>query len=199
LALVTINLGATHAIAEIGSLMKKSRRDLRNMIDKCRRASVHWWPFEVLGWMEVDAFDLDDFLHLGPQKRNQIEQFIQVFHGSAGVVWCPHLHCIVRLAPGLDASSVRSAFERQWPGEGRVDVSSFSEQKTVQLNIGDIVNYSLKHACTTEFYDDKTGSSTICEWRTTWQCEYFLWMHKWSRGFQSTRVSIRPRTTRKKS
>jgi len=191
--MVTINLGAVREVAEIETMMAKARRDFRNLIDRQRRDSGVWEAVEALAWMETDAFDLEDYPRLGPDKQEQYAQFIQVFHGSSGVIWCPHLHGVIRLTPGLDVGTVRTAFERQWPGHRRVDVRTFTDEKSMIVNLGDIINYALKADCTTEYYNAETGETTYVEWETAWLGEYYTWLHGWSRGSQSLRLSINPK------
>lgn len=196
MAILTIILPPVFDVAEIGDAMAKARRDLRNLIDRQRRASGLWGPAEVLVWLETDAFDLEDLPRLGSDRQAQMRQFIQAFHDQSGIVWSPTLHGIVRLGPGLDVGIARRAFEKQWPGHRRVHLQTFTEGKALAASLGDVVNYSLKAECTNEFIDHATGEVVPVEWETSWLGEYYSWMYGWSRGFQSTRVSIKP--TRRK-
>jgi hypothetical protein len=186
-------------VADIEAVMAKVRRDLRNLLDRERRASGLWWSVEVLVWLETDAFDLEDFARLGSDKQKQIGQFIQAFHGQSGTVWVPTLHGVVRLGPGLDVGIARAAFEKQWPGHRRVHIQTFTEGKAMTASLGDVINYSLKHECTNEFIDRETGEVVPVEWETSLLRDYYSWMYGWSRGFQSTRISVKPKTEKIKS
>jgi hypothetical protein len=196
MAMLSINLGETRAVAGVDGIMAKARRDLRNLFDRQRTTCDLWRSVEVLAWMEMDAFDLEDYPRLGPDKREQFSQFLQAPYGSKGVVWCPHLHGVIRIVPGLDLHTIRTAIENQWTGHRRVDVRPFSETKNMVTNLGDIINYSLKHECTTEYYAPETGEVTTVEWETRWLGEYYSWLYGWSRGFQSTRLLINPKNER---
>ncbi len=191
MAMVTINLGAVRDVAEIEAMVAKARRDLRNMIDAQRRASGLWAPVEVLLFLETDAFDAEDFPQLGPDKQTQTGEFIQVFSGSTGVVWLPSLHGVVRFGPTLDIGRIRAAFEKQWPGHRRVDVRPFFSTRLMKDNLGDIINYSLKHEHATEFIDRSTGEVIRREWETKWLGEYYAWLYRWSRSFKSIRLTVK--------
>jgi hypothetical protein len=89
---------------------------------------------------------------------------------------------------------VREALERQWPGHRQVDVRPFHASRTMETNLSGIINYANKHLCTTDYYDGETGEITPREWETSWLGIYYAWLHGWSRGFHSTRISIKPKT-----
>lgn len=189
--MLTINLDAVREVGMIADVVTKARRDLRNLIDTQRRGSGSWGPVEVLLWLETDAIDLADYPRLGPDKREQVGEFVQVFEGQMGVVWLPSLHGVVRLGPSLDVGAARTAFVKQWPGHQCVDLRSFYVTRSMSTNLARIINYSLKHECTTEYYDSTTGEITPREWETKWLGSYYEWLYKWSRGFQSHRIFVR--------
>lgn len=193
LAIVTVILDAVRNVEEIGPVVAKGGKDLRNMVTAQRRISGLWGPVEFLLYLETDAFDAQDYAHLGPDRRAQVAEFTSIFEGESGVVWVPSLHGIVRLGPALDVGQVREALERQWPGHRRVHIASFNQNCEVTTNVARIVNYSNKHRCTTDYYDAETGEITPREWDTSWLLAYYTWMHEWSRGFHRTRISVGPK------
>lgn len=198
LALVSINLGAVFAVDEIGPVMAKARRDLRNMFDRHRRKSAAWLDAELLLWLETDAVLSDDVALLGRDKQAQVFEFATVFEGRAEVIWLPGLHGILRSGPGLDFGQVRTALEAQFPGHNRVDVAPFAKGKALSGNVGDVVNYALKNACATNLHDPATGMVRALPWEDAWSCEYYRWVHRWSRGFHSLRMTIRRKKPRAK-
>lgn len=191
LALLSIVLGATQNVEEIGQIAHREAKNLRNRIAAERRASGLWGPFEAVVWLEVDAIDLEDFARLGPAKREQVGEWMTVMQGQTGVVWLPSWHGIVRLGPALDVGQVGEAFRRQWPGHRQVHLRPFHVDRALTANISGVINYGNKHACTTDYYDAETGEITPREWDTSWLGTYYAWLHGWSRGFQSLRVSVR--------
>lgn len=192
MAMLSINLGAVRSAYGIGGVMDKARRDLRNLWDRQRKDSPFWSPAELIVWLETDAVALEDYPRLGPDKQEQIAEFMNVYDGMTGVVWLPSLHGVMKLGPGLDIGLARAAFERQWKGHRRVDLRPFFETRPMVVNLGEVINYSLKHTCTTEFYDPETGEVRPEEWETRWLGEYYSWLYGFSRGFQSTRIKINP-------
>lgn len=190
LRMVSIVLGATYDIWEVGRILNKARSDLRNRINKLRRGSSAWNDFEIVGWLEVDAYDPDDVHLLGSDKIIQLKELLSYSDSTLnmiGPVWSPTIHAIVRVPPSLDQEDVRSAFEDQWPHHRQVDVRSFHFDKTAHRNIGNIVNYANKHECL-------TGPSGFrSAWDTSWQVRYYDWLHQFSRGFLSIRLSVKPR------
>ncbi|MGU3594121.1 hypothetical protein ACLBYF_34015, partial [Methylobacterium brachiatum] len=54
-----------------------------------------------------------------------------------------------------------------------------------------ILNYSMKHVCTSDYYDFEEGVVDSREWETAWLGLYYEWLYRWSRGHQSTRISIK--------
>jgi hypothetical protein len=190
MALLTIVLPPVLNLADIDGTMAKARRDMRNLINRQRHQSAMWGPVEVLVWLEIDAFDLEDFARLGSDRQKQVSEFIQPFHGQTGTVWVASLHGVLRLAPALDVGVARSAFERQWPGHRRVYLETFTEGKAMTASLGDIINYSLKHENTNDFIDYETGEVIHVEWEDSMLSEFYSWMYGWSRGFQSTRLSV---------
>ena len=92
-------------------------------------------------------------------------------------------HGIVRLN-GLEPQQVRQELERKWGGAKQVDVAPFEPEKDEKANIGDIINYALKHQCRTHL-----GAAEE-RWPDEWIAEYFAFLHEWSRGFQKLKVSV---------
>lgn len=198
IAMITVVVAAVDDVALIATEMAKFRRDLRNAVDKQRRQSAKWDKFELLAWLEVDSFCFEDYLHLGSDKREQIAGLVKPLDSRCGPVWVVTIHGIVRHGADIEIGSVRAVFDNQWRGHRRVKVQPFMPQKSTIKSIGDIVNYSLKHACITEFYDTERGKITRQEWGNGMIADLYLFLHAWSRGFQSTRVTIKPKKARPK-
>lgn len=190
LAMLTINLGAVLDVAEIATMVRKARRDMRNCLDRERRSSSFWWATEVLAWIEVDAFDAADFNLLASDRQLQIEQFRCAFANS-GRVWLPSLHGLVRLGEGVDVKAAEAAFASQWPGHRRVDLRPLLADRSVKDNVASIINYSLKNECTTTLMDPITGKGNKLDWPSTWMADYYSWLCSTSRGFQSTRIHVK--------
>lgn len=197
LVLVTVILDAVRELDEIGSAIDKGRRDLRNMVHRRRAASPMWAPVEVMAWVETDVVAAEDFPRLGPDRQALISDLIQVTAGMTGPIWMPSIHGIVRLGPGLDAGALRTALQAQWPGHCRINVKQFYVDKPVENNIAGVVNYANKHACLSNYYDAETGEVITQEWEDVWIASYYSWLHEWSRGFQSLRMSVRRPKPRK--
>ena len=190
MAMITIILAAVSDVNELTDVMRKARTDLRNIVNRQRSASSKWDIVEAMLWLETDAFSPDEFAQLGPDKRRQVSELSGLFTMQDPVVWVPSLHGIMRIGNGLDAGALRMVMEHQWPGHQRVDVRPFSAKKSVTANLDDIINYSLKHECTTDFFDEDSGLVQQREWDSKWLCSYYEWLHLNSRGFQSTKIQV---------
>jgi len=183
LAMVTIVVGATGWIDEVADLVTAFRKDLRNVVDGLRRSHRRWRSVEFLMWLETDAFASEDYVLLGSDKQAQLGPMAPLILNPRAPVWIVTFHGIVRLN-GLEPQQIRQELERKWGGAKRVDVAPFAPEKTERANLGDIINYALKHQCRTHL-----GAAEE-RWPDEWIAEYFAFLHEWSRGFQKLKVSV---------
>ncbi|ODT60203.1 MAG: hypothetical protein ABS77_09785 [Phenylobacterium sp. SCN 69-14] len=186
LAFASIVIGATDYVDEIGETFMKFRKDLRNIVDANRRQRRRWNNFEALLWLETDALSGDDFVHLGSDKKAQLGEMAPLFVRDSGPVWVVTAHGVIA-RPGIDYQEVAEDFRQRWPGTKRVDVRPFYDHQTKDQNLGYTINYALKHEC-------RTHLGQFAEpWPMGWMAEYYSYLNRWSRGFQSTRISISPK------
>ncbi len=186
LAFASIVIGATAHVDEIGETFTKFRRDLRNVVDANRRHRRRWNNLEALLWLETDALSGNDYVHLGSDKQAQLGEMAPLFVRDSGPVWVVTAHGVIA-CPGIDYQEVGEDFRQRWPGTKRVDVRPFYPHQTKEQNLGYTINYALKHEC-------RTHLGHITEpWPVGWMAEYYSYLNRWSRGFQSTRISISSR------
>lgn len=186
LAFVSIIFGLTSWTDDIGDIFVRGRRKLRNIIEKNRRVNDKWRELQIVGWMEVDAFDPHRFADLPPDKKVQLEAIGLPWVG-AGPTWVVTIHALVNLA-GVDRYKLAEELRRGWKAPTQVDVRQFHETKRPDENINSLVRYCLKNrteTATTAFYAEP--------WDISWRTEYYEYLNRWSRGFQSLRVWIKPR------
>ena len=187
MAFVTIIMGLCNWPDYIGEIFVRGRRKLRNIIDQNRRVSRRWQELQVVGWMEVDAFDPHRFADLPPNKKAQLEAIGLPFIG-AGPTWVVTLHALVELG-GVDRFRFAEELTRGWSGPTQVDVRPLDNERRSDQNINSLVRYCLKHRTDT--------ATTVCyaePWDISWRTEFYEYLNRWSRGFQSTRVWIKPRS-----
>jgi hypothetical protein len=192
LAFVTIILGLTSWTEDIGDIFLRARRKLRNIVDENRRSNARWRRLQVVGWLEVDAFDPHRFVDLPPNKKEQLEAIGLPFVG-AGPTWVVTLHALVSL-DGVDRYRLAEELRRRWDAPTQVDVRPFDTTRSADQNINSLVRYCLKNRTTT--------ATTVCHaepWDISWSTEYYEYLNKWSRGFQSTRIWIKPQNDSRKS
>lgn len=189
LVMVSIVLDLVGSVQEIGPSFAAAKRKLRNIIEQNRRSKTSWCDLQVVGWMEVDAFEPERFVDLRPRKKDQFEA-IGVPYAGDGPVWVTTLHCIVSLA-GLDRYALARELERGWSIPTQVHIQQFDKSRTVADNINSIVRYCLKHTNIT-----KTHTTGPEPWSIVWRKSYYEYLNEWSRSFQSTRVWIRPKKSR---
>lgn len=186
MAFVTIVVGATSDVSEIGDIFQKFRKDLRNVVDSHRRQRRGWDGVEFMLWLETDAFAAEDFLLLGPDKRSQLGEMIPLSVSMAGPVWVVTVHGIVGLN-GLEHQHVRQQLEERWSGHKQVDVARFFAHRSKEQNLRSTINYALKHECRVHL------GNVEMEWGRGWAASYYGFLSTWSRGFQSLRISISPK------
>jgi hypothetical protein len=186
LAFLTIVIGAAESVDEIADLFAKFKKDVRNVIDTKRRIKGQWHGVELLLWLETDAFAVEDFTLLGPDKQAQLCVMAPLFVGDGKPVWVATVHGIVHLN-GLEHQQLRYELECRWRAPKQVDVRPFFDHRTVAQNITSTINYALKHDCRIHL-----GRITDT-WPVLWREEYYCFLQRWSRGFQSLRLSIGPR------
>lgn len=191
LGMITIVLGATPDVNKIGEMMSKARRDLRNLVNRKRRADPDGWNnFEFLAWLETDCFDASQIGHLGSDKQTQYASFLTIFHGMNGPIWVPTLHGIIKLGDHLSRSDVCEAFERQFKFHRQVDIRSLISDFSMSQNIDEIIRYANKHEDTTKIFCIEAS------WDDAWINDYYSWMHQWSRGSLSVKISIKQKKSK---
>lgn len=186
LAFVTIVMGLTSWTGDIREIFDTGRRKLRNMVDRNRRADARWSDLQIVGWLEVDAFDPHRFADLPANKRVQLEAIGLPYIG-AGPTWVVTLHALVSLA-GVDRYRLTEELQRSWAAPTQVHVCEFHGDKSPDQNINSLVRYCLKHQTDT--------ATTVCHaepWDISWKTEYYEYLYRWSKGFQSLRVWVKPR------
>jgi len=190
LAFLSHVIGATPNVDEVGAIFKTFAKDLRNLIDSNRRKRRRWNAVESLLWLETDAIMAGDYIHLAPDKMEQLGELAPMFVHQNGPVWIVTAHGIVS-HPGVDLQEVRAEFERRWPGHKRVDLRAFWDNQTKEKNLRGIINYSLKHECRTHLglYSES--------WPMSWMTEYYSYLHGWSRGFYRMRSIVGRKTSKK--
>ena len=187
LVFVTIVLELTDWVEDIGGIFQKSRRKLRNMVDKKRREARAWTAFQLVGWLEVDAFDPERFADLPPRKKEQAEAMGLPSYQGNTPTWVVTFHGIACLG-AVERQELARELEERWPAPGQVHVQPFHQDKPPSDNLNSLVRYSLKHEHTTA-----TTVSGAEPWAMAWKVDFYEYLNRWSRGFQSLRIWIKPR------
>lgn len=187
LVFVTVVLELTGSVEYIGGIFQQFRRKLRNIIDKNRRRSRAWADLQIVGWLEVDAFDPERFADLPPRKKEQAEAMGLPFYQATTPTWVVTFHGIVSLG-AVERQELARELEERWPAPGQVHVQPFHMDKAPSKNLNSLVRYCLKHEHTTA-----TTVSGAEPWAMAWKVEYYEYLNRWSRGFQSLRIWIKSR------
>ena len=189
LVLVTIILGGCQNTWDIGRIVEKGRRDLRNLVNRHRRTSPLWNDFEIVGWLETDAYDPSDLCLLGSDKSRQLTELISDGMKLDRPIWVPTIHAIARIPSEIKRKDVRSIFSKQWGAHHQTDIRSFYFDRSTDSNISSVVNYANKS-------EKMTGPAGLrVPWNTSWQANFHTWMHQYSRGFRSLKIKIGSSTT----
>jgi len=180
----TTNLGT-----QIGDIIKRARATTRNLFGKHRALRRRWHGAQLLGWFEVDALCAEDAPLLG-NERAALMADMGVTLAPAQPTYIPTIHAVVALN-GLDWQEMRDAFQEKWPHEHQVDVRPFYEHQPVEKSLYCTIRYALKRSCSSFL------RGADAEWPESWLVEFETWSQRWSRSFQSFRISIGKKRTPK--
>ena len=194
LGMISVVVGVTepNCIGQIPMMVKKTRKGLRNLIDRARKKDPAWNEFELTAWAELDVVDDDQVTVLGDRKRRQIDE-IRGSSTFSGRIWILTFHGLVYYGESLSITSVRDVFKQHWPLFEQVDVRSLTPHNSAHRNISNIVNYCLKNDCS--FTD---SDNPEYPWSMDQIKEHYILINESSQGFRSLRFSIkatRPRVS----
>ena len=91
--------------------------------------------------------------------------------------------------PSIDWQATQTALSVQWPGSRRVHVQPFDERKSVDVNIGGVIQYATKYRA------GRWIGSAYDYWPAPWMAEYYDWADRFSQGWKSLRCRISPRSS----
>jgi len=189
MAFVSVVLDGTSDVAQIGDIIKRTRATTRNLFGKHRALRRRWHGAQLLGWFEVDALCAEDAPLLG-NERAALMADMGVTLAPAQPTYIPTIHAVVALN-GLDWQEMRDAFQEKWPHEHQVDVRPFYEHQPVEKSLYCTIRYALKRSCSSFL------RGADAEWPESWLVEFETWSQRWSRSFQSFRISIGKKRTPK--
>jgi hypothetical protein len=182
MAFVSVVLDGTSDVEQVGDIIRRARVTARNMFAKHRTMRRRWDGAQLLGWFEVDALCAEDAPLLG-NERAALMADLGVTLAPARPTYIPTIHAVVGLN-GLDWQAVRDALQEKWPHEHQVDVRPFYEHQPVEKSLYCTIRYALKRSCSSFL------RGTEAEWPESWLVEFEMWSQRWSRSFQSFRISI---------
>lgn len=191
LSLASIVIGGTNCLEDVPAMWSGFRKDLRNIVDSMRRRDGLWALTEFVVWLEIDAVSADDFSRLPPEKRVQLGELASAIGFGDEPIWIVTCHGIVA-HPMQTSGRIHSRLAQRWPVLGQVHLRPFYQWNDPATNIARVVNYSLKYEASTslESRDDDDFTSIEDKWPLSWVAKYHAFLNGWSRGFQSTRISI---------
>lgn len=187
LAFVTIVIGVTrpNEVWGIAPIWDKFRQDIRNRLDRQKRKDPSWGPIRLVGSLEVDCYDVTDIPCLGSDKKKQIGELLgPVSLDASGPVWVITMHGFVHLGRDVSRGQFEEALRNVWSGHKQVQVDPFDQKRTPSANINRIVNYGLKFNCMMDLGDGRKRP-----WDMSWEISFFVFLQKFSRGFQSLKIS----------
>lgn len=198
LAFATILLPMTTMLSDVSDIIDTEKTRIRNMVSLKRRKDSRWDNFEILGWWETDRMTYSDFESMGRNSQIALEQLgIPLVWSDDTTIWRPHLHAIIRLDQ-LSISEVAEAFRNNGYGAAyQVDITPFTDNRRVGLNIKSVIQYALKFRIEDDF---KAADSNCSDGeydlanRKWWPAEdikaYTEWLCEENSGFQSLRFSL---------
>lgn len=176
LAFVSVVIGSTGHVNQIGNIIHKCRQDTRNRMKACRRLDRRWEGVCVSGWFEIDAVGADHVPLLPPQRRRLVDQLAVPGFDAWGPTWLPSWHGIVHLN-GLSPQTVAAEFRRQWPLDRQVHVAPFDLSLPVDDNLASVTAYSNKFDCSI-----KLQRNVVEVWPAQWEAELFGWLNSGTRN-----------------
>ena len=184
LSMVTIMFAVANDAEGIGPVWIKGKSDLRNRINAMRRENARWDRVAITGWMEADPIVFDDLATLGSQQRTMLASLnMPAWRADGGPAWVVHLHAVAH-HPAIDWQSVSGTLTSQWPGERRVHVQQFSEDRSVESNLSGVAGYATKYRA------GRWIGAGYDYWPAPWMAEYYGWMDRFSHGWKSMRFRM---------
>lgn len=184
--LVTVLLARSEVLEVMRNVVSNLRRALRNLRNRRARQDPRWGSVEMIGRIEIDAVLAQDLPELPPRRRQAVEALpiaARAVYPDLSVVWIPHAHIAVH-APGLAITDLQNAFQRQWPGAGRVGVRRFLPGEAGD-NAGRVIAYACKHEMCTTLKD-----GFEFKWPMALEAMYWGWLHRLKRGLQPLKFKL---------
>lgn len=188
LSMFTIMFAVASDADDIGPIWLKAKSDLRNRVNAMRREIPRWERVAITGWVEADPIIYEDMGRLGTQQREMLAGLnTPRWRSDGGPAWVVHIHGVA-YHPSIDWQATQTALSVQWPGDRRVHIQPFDERKSVDVNIGAVIQYATKYRA------GRWIGSAYDYWPAPWMAEYYDWADRFSQGWQSLRFRMSPRT-----
>lgn len=188
MALVTISPGFITDLTDWGSMNRKFKSDIRNLINRQRREwPRRWGRVSLFGWPEADPVSLADL----PILPSRIRLYIEAARPSwrEEWVWMAHWHFVADTGL-VDRQELRDVLGERWPLPSQVDVRPLDPGKgTKDENVSRISRYANK------FCTGKTWDSVWSEWSPTAIANMRTWMAL--DGWTGKRFFIKPKVSRR--
>ncbi len=186
---VTILLARIGSLSALPDVIKRLRRDLRNIRNGMTRKSASWNALSVMGHIELDALAETDIPLLGSSRRAVVPRLPAVGGRPDTMFWLPHAHLSVH-HPHVHRECLRQALMDQWPGDNRVHVRAFDADRLAQDNAPDCISYGLKFRHATKFAD-----GMVIDWPLAWSARVWSWLHEKQNGLQPFSVKLGTRSS----
>ena len=186
---ITILLARIGELSALPDVIKKLRRDVRNVRDAMARKSPSWNALSVMGHIELDALAETDVPLLGSRRRAVVPRLPAVGGRPDTMFWLPHAHLSVH-HPHVGREYLRHALTDQWADDNRVHVREFDTDRLAQENAPDCISYGLKFRNSTEFADGR-----VLDWPLEWSAGVWSWLHEKQNGLQPLSVKLGTRSS----
>ena len=185
----TVLLARIGGLSSLTNVVKKFRRDLRNIRDAWARKSATWNSLSVIGHIELDALDETDVPLLGSSRRVVLPLLPAVGGRPDTMFWLPHAHLCVH-HPSVSREHLAHALGRQWSGVNRTHVREFDRDRFAEQNASDCISYGLKFRHSTKF-----GDGMELDWPLMWSARVWSWLHEQQNGLQPLSVRLGARSS----
>ncbi len=186
---ITIMLARIGELSSLTGVVKKLRRDLRNLRDGMARKSASWNALSIMGHIELDALEETDMPLLGSSRQAVVPLLPTIGGRPHTMLWVPHAHLCVH-HPDVCREYLKHALAEQWFGLNRVHVGAFDLDRLAEDNAPDCISYGLKFRNSTRFAD-----GIVVDWPLAWSARVWSWLHEQHNGLQPLSVKLGVRSS----
>lgn len=147
---LTIALRPTDDIESVGAIFQSAKRALAG----CRRrlTARHQDGLAIAGdgTLEIALVPDDELAHVGERRRQTLVELGFPEGECGGPIWCPHLHVLLLVPPGVSCEDVGTELRRVFRASRQVHIEAIRPGRGLVRSIYRVMRYGMKFTSMTE-------------------------------------------------